>query len=177
MGDPASAPHVQAYQLLLDARDLVSTGSSAGARARDADGRPVDPTHASARSWSLAGALEAASARRLDGHNGEHDSARARAIALAALTAAVRGIPSDNEALRYLEGAIRELAPSQGRRVGVAAMKAKGGRIAVRCLRCRTSYLKRASPGTLAGIRGCPRCGYEGWSYADDERLDRQDAD
>jgi predicted RNA-binding Zn-ribbon protein involved in translation (DUF1610 family) len=176
MGEPQSAPHLQAHQLLRDARDLVARGWSAGARARDAEGRPVDPTHPSARSWSLAGALEAAAARQVDG-DGDGESGRARAIALAALSAAVRGNPSEKRARRYLEGAIREVAPSQGRRVDAAVVKAKDGAVAVRCLRCGTFYARRTRYETHAGTRGCPRCGYQGWAFADGGPLDRHHAD
>jgi predicted RNA-binding Zn-ribbon protein involved in translation (DUF1610 family) len=176
MRDPESAPHAQAHQLLQDTRELVVRGWSAGARARDVEGRPVDPTDPSASSWSLAGALEAAAAGHAKGRDGDGEFARARAIALAALSAAIRGTPSGNEALRYLEGAIRELAPSDGRRFRAATMKAKEGTVAVRCLQCGTTYARRARVGTVAGIPGCPRCGYQGWAFVDAERRDGQDA-
>jgi hypothetical protein len=177
MRDPESAPHTQAHQLLQDARELVVRGWSAGARARDAEGRPVDPTHPSARSWSLAGALEAAAAGQIEGRDGHGELARARAIALAALTAAIRDNPPENEEVRYLERAIRDLAPSQGRKVDGRAIKANDGPIAVRCLRCGTSYRKPAGHVTVAAAQACPRCGYQGWSFADDESRDGQDAD
>ncbi len=115
MGDPEPAPHAEAYQLLVDARDLVLRGWSAGAHARDARRRPVDPTHPSARRWSLAGALEASSARQVKALDGDAELTRERAIAVAALTAAIRGTPSDSQALRYLEAAIHELAPDDAR--------------------------------------------------------------
>ncbi len=131
MGDPESAPRVEAYQLLLAARALVVRGWTAGARARDRQGRPVDPTDPSARSWSLVGALEAASANQGDGRGGDRESARARAIAIAALTAAIRGTPSDDEAVRYLEAAIDELAWKPGRGADAATIAANDDAVAV----------------------------------------------
>jgi hypothetical protein len=82
--NPEPELYLQASQILLNARDLISRGWSRGAAARDGDGRAVDPLHASARSWSLAGALEAVAVERIDGWNDEKEE-RARAIAEAAL--------------------------------------------------------------------------------------------
>lgn len=53
--NPKPELYVQASQILVGARDLVSRGWSGGAAARDGDGRAVDPLDPSARSWSLAG--------------------------------------------------------------------------------------------------------------------------
>jgi hypothetical protein len=177
MRDPEAAPHAQAYRLLRHARELVVGGWTAGARARDKEGRPVDPTDPSARSWSLPGAIEAAVAGHLEGPRGDGELARARGIALAALTAAIRGDQSENDAVRYLDKAIRELGPSQRQRVNGRATKANDATIAVRCLRCGTRYRKEAGHVNLAATQECPKCSYQGWSFADDERGDGQDAD
>jgi rubrerythrin len=179
MGNPEVEVDLQAYQLLLDARDLVIRGRSHGAHARDGEGRAVgravDPSHPSARSWSLAGALEAASADEVDGPSRQTEEARARAIAAAALVAAIRG--DENEALRQLEGAIRELAARQGRTFDAAEVKANGQTTAVRCLRCGTPYTKQARHEILEAAQGCPSCGYQGWSFAKEEPHDRKNSD
>lgn len=175
MGNPESAVHRQAYQLLLDARDLVMSGWSSAAPARDGEGRPVAPSHASARSWSLAGALEAAAARQDEGHDGEK-GARSHAIASAALAAAIRGNPSEAEALRHLEGAIREAAAGDGRQLGSVETTTNDGRTAVRCLRCGTPYRKQATHEVLEAAQGCPSCGYQGWSFAEEAPRDPRHA-
>jgi hypothetical protein len=172
MGNPESAKYRQAYRLLLEARNLVVRGWSSGAPARDSEGRAVEPSHPSARSWSLAGALEAASAR----HGGEKEDSGARAIAAAALAAAIRDGPSENEALRNLEGAVRELAARQRPRSDVTEITGSGETTAVRCLRCRTPYRKQARHEILEAAQGCPNCGYQGWSFAEEQPQDREDA-
>jgi DNA-directed RNA polymerase subunit RPC12/RpoP len=160
MGDPESAPRVRAYQLLRDARALLVRGWTRGARARDADGRAVDATHPSARSWSLAGALEAASARQAGARDGDAEAARARATALVALMAVVR-----------------EQTPSEDREADGAAPKANDGKSGVRCLRCGAFYRRQAGHVSLETAAACPRCGYQGWASAEDEPRDREDAD
>jgi hypothetical protein len=105
--NPKPGLSLQASQILLSARDLVSRGWSHGAAARDGHGRAVDPLHPSARSWSLAGALKAADVKRIDGWNDEKEK-RARAIAEAALATATAREASETEALRDLDRAIRE---------------------------------------------------------------------
>jgi hypothetical protein len=85
--NPEPELYLQASQILLNARDLVSRGWSRGAAARDGEGRAVDPLHASARSWSLAGALAAVVVERIDGNDEKEE--RARAITEAALATAL----------------------------------------------------------------------------------------
>jgi hypothetical protein len=123
---PESELHLQARQILLDARDLVLRGWSCEAAARDGEGRAVDPLHPSARSWSLAGAVEAASARHIDGQN-DAKKKRARAIATAALATAMDGVASQSDALRDLDRTIREAAVVGGGRVQEPELK-KGDR-------------------------------------------------
>src|SRR5687768_16467561 len=106
--NPKSELQSQACQILLEARDLVSRGWSRGAAARDGEGEPVGPSHPSARSWSLAGAVVAASAKVSDGCEGEME-ARAPAMAAAALATAIES-ETENEGLQSLTRAIRDLA-------------------------------------------------------------------
>jgi hypothetical protein len=93
---PDSELHLEACQILLDARDLVLRGWSRGAAARDGEGRAVDPFHPSARSWSLAGAVEVAAAERIDGWDDEK-AEKARAIAEATVATAIGGDASETE--------------------------------------------------------------------------------
>jgi hypothetical protein len=171
MGNPESAQYRQAYRLLLEARDLVVRGWSSGAPARDGEGRAVEPSHPSARSWSLAGALEAASGRR----DGTNEDASARAVASAALAAAVSDSHSESEALRILEGAIRDLKARQRRQLDVVEINTKDPPLAVRCLRCGALYWKHGRREILALVQECPSCGYQGWSFAEPESQDRDD--
>jgi hypothetical protein len=126
--NPESGLNRQASQILLGARDLVSRGWSRGAAARDGDGRAVDPLHPSARSWSLAGALEAAPVERIDGWNDEKEE-RARAIAAAAVATAIGGDASETEALRDLDRAIRETATIGGGRIQTPKLRADKSRL------------------------------------------------
>jgi hypothetical protein len=84
--NPESELHHQASQILLEARALVLRGWSRGAAARDGEGRPVDPSHPAARSWSLPGAVAAASAKVSDRGGGEMERAPAMAAAALATT-------------------------------------------------------------------------------------------
>lgn len=120
--------HLQARQILLDARDLVIRGWSSGAPARDGDGRAVDPLHSAARSWSLAGALEAASAKRIEGWSDESKE-KARAIVAAALATAVGSDASEAEALRDLDRAIRPTASIGGGRIQTPKLPADESRV------------------------------------------------
>lgn len=162
--NPESELHRQASQILLEARDLVSRGWSRGAAARDGEGRAVDPLHSSARSWSLAGAVAAASAKVRDGSKGEME-ARAPAIAARALATAIES-EAENEGLQSLTRAIRELAPANGRRPqassigpdGLGAMRGK----AVRCGICTRELgqegLRLISAGQMVGAFCSPPC-------------------
>jgi hypothetical protein len=161
MGTRERDVQLRACQLLLDARSLVGNGWSGGAPARDGDGNAVDPLHHSAVRWSLVGALDAACARQLDGRGGERDEAKARSLAFAALAAAIDGDGSEDETMGALDRAIREL---------------EAPRITVRCLRCRTHYTKRMSHDVLDAEAGCPRCGYQGWSFVEDALVGGADA-
>jgi hypothetical protein len=89
----------RAQAVLHEARNLVRRGWSQGAAARDAQGNPVDATDPSARSWSLAGALEAAAAMESKAGMSEQDEMRAGLMAAAALAAATgqRGARRDEE--------------------------------------------------------------------------------
>jgi hypothetical protein len=135
--NPEPGLSLQASQILLSARDLVSKGWSRGAAARDGDGRAVDPSHPSARSWSLAGALKAADVERIDGWNDEKEK-RARAIAEAALATAIAREASETEALRDLNRAIRETALISGGRIRVTpgTRVADGANRGARCGVC-----------------------------------------
>jgi hypothetical protein len=126
--NPEPELYLQASQILLNARDLISRGWSRGAAARDGDGRAVDPLHASARSWSLAGALEAVAVERIDGWNDEKEE-RARAIAEAALVTATVGDASETEALRDLNRAIRETASIACGRIQTPELQADESRV------------------------------------------------
>jgi hypothetical protein len=126
--NPEPGLYLQASQILLGARDLVSRGWSRGAAARDRDGRAVNPLHPSARSWSLAGALKAADVARIDGWNDEKEE-RARAIAEAALATAVARDASETEALRDLNHAIRETALIAGGRIQTPMLQTDESRV------------------------------------------------
>jgi hypothetical protein len=115
--NPESELHRQASQILLEARDLVSRGWSRGAAARDGEGRAVDPLHPSARSWSLTGAVEAASAKVSDGRQN-----RAPAMAAAVLATAIESEASD-EGLRGLDRAIRDVTLPEGQRADVVPIE------------------------------------------------------
>jgi hypothetical protein len=173
MGTHQEPEHqAHARQLLLNARDLVVRGWSCGAAARDGEGRAVDPLHPSARSWSIAGALEAASARVAHGRKGEMD-ARAPAIAAAALAAAIEG-EAENEGLQSLTRAIRELAPAKGRRPQASSVgpdgrgairETRGARRTNKAVRCgvctrelRQEGLRLISAGEMVGAFCSPRC-------------------
>ena len=110
--NPESELQSQACQILLEARDFVSRGWSRGAAARDGEGQQVDPSHPSASSWSLAGAVAAASAKVSDRCEGEME-ARAPAMAAAALATTLEGKASDTDGLRGLDRAIRDLTLRQ----------------------------------------------------------------
>ena len=162
--NPESELHRQASQILLEARDLVSRGWSRGAAARDGEGRAVDPLHPSARSWSLAGAVAAASTKVRDGSAGEM-KARAPAIAAAALATATES-EAENEGLQSLTRAIRELAPAEGRRpqassIGPDGRGAMPGK-AVNCGVCTRELgqegLQLISAGRMVGAFCSPPC-------------------
>jgi hypothetical protein len=153
--NPESELHRQARQTLLEARDLVLRGWSRGAAARDGEGEPVDPLHPSARSWSLAGAVAAAAANVSDGRK-SHIEAGASAAALAALATTLESEPSDNEALRGLDRAIRGLAIPEGHQADVVPIQrdqrraARSGRGAQRsngAARCGVCRLELAGEG------------------------------
>lgn len=79
-----------AERLLDDAREFVAGGWCQYAAALDERGRPIEPTSAFARSWSVLGALHRACARSLE------PAEEARAAfeqAKLALTAAVNEVP------------------------------------------------------------------------------------
>jgi hypothetical protein len=155
---PESELHVHACRILLEARHLVVRGWSRGAAARNGEGRAVDPLHPSARSWSVAGALEAASARVTDGPEGETD-ARASAIAAAALTTAIDREATEDEGLRSLTRAIRELDGARAGRDTRGAQRANG---AARCGVCRRELahegLHLISVGQMVGSFCSPHC-------------------
>jgi hypothetical protein len=171
MGTHQEPEHqAHARQILLTARDLVVRGWSCGAAARNGEGREVDPLHPSARSWSIGGALEAASARVADGRKGDTDT-RAPAIAAAALATAIE---AENEGLQSLTRAIRELAPAEGRRPqssstepdGRSAMReTRGARRAGKAVRCGVctrelgqERLRLISAGEMIGAFCSPPC-------------------
>jgi hypothetical protein len=155
---PESELQVHACRILLEARDLVVRGWSRGATARDGEGRAVDPHHPSARSWSLAGAVEAASARVTDGPEGEPD-AKASAIAADALATAIDSEPSEDEGLRRLTRAIRELDGPRAPRDTRGAQHAAGGG---RCGVCRRELAQEGlhliSAGQMVGSFCSPHC-------------------
>jgi hypothetical protein len=144
----------RARQILNDAVELVRSGWSQGAPARNGDGTPVDPADRSARSWSAAGALDAAAGRPRSICTSA-ENARAREIAAAALQLSVS---SDGD--EGLDGRDRTI-----RHLSVAAERPD--EIAVECLRCGSRYAKPASREILAGGAGCPNCAYQGWTFAD----------
>jgi hypothetical protein len=169
--NPELELNVHARQILLNARDLVVRGWSCRAAARDGEGRAVDPLHPSARSWSIAGALEAASARVADGRKGDMD-ARAPAVAAAALATAIES-EAENEGLQSLTRAIRELAPaerrlqassigSDGRRAVRDTRGARRANEAVRCGVCTRELgqegLRLISAGEMVGAFCSPPC-------------------
>jgi predicted nucleic acid-binding Zn-ribbon protein len=41
--------------------------------------------------------------------------------------------------------------------------------VPVQCLSCGSAYVKPAGVGTVKTNPGCPRCGYLGWSFADED--------
>jgi hypothetical protein len=41
--------------------------------------------------------------------------------------------------------------------------------VKVHCLSCGSAYIKPAGRGTVKTNPGCPRCGYLGWSLADED--------
>jgi hypothetical protein len=134
--NPKPELHVDACEILLEARDLIVRGWSHGAAARDGGGRAVDPLHPAARSWSLAGALEAAAARAAQGSGGETE-ARAQAIAAAALATAVESEASADESLHSLALAICELTPPEERRAHGEKAGPNGRRAAQETRRAR----------------------------------------
>jgi hypothetical protein len=143
--NPEPGLHLQARQILLGARDLVRSGWSSGAAARDGDGRPVGPLHFSARSWSLSGAIEAASATRIELWSDECRE-KARAIAEVALATAIGGDASETGALRGLDRAIRETAEPGGGRALTTGREMDGPRAA--------REIRRADR-----VSGAARCG------------------
>jgi hypothetical protein len=79
-----------AEQMLCDAHGLIVSGWCQGADAMDEMGRPIEPSSAFARRWSVAGALERIW-RRSGGYQDE--ALEAFELANLALTAAVRDVP------------------------------------------------------------------------------------
>jgi hypothetical protein len=155
---PESELHVHAGRILLEARDLVVRGWSRGAAARNGEGRAVDPLHPSARSWSVAGALEAASARVTDGPEGETD-AKAPAIAAAALTTAIDSEATEDEGLRSLTRAIRELDGARAGRDTRGAQRANGAGCCGVCRReLAQEGLHLISAGQMVGSFCSPHC-------------------
>jgi hypothetical protein len=146
----------RARQILSDAVELVRSGWSQGAPARDGDGTPVDPADPSARSWSAAGALDAAAGRPRSICTSA-ENVRAREIAAAALQLSLRSDGDSRDGLNGRDGAIRHLSIAAEHR----------DEIAVECLRCGSRYAKPASRDILAGGAGCPTCAYQGWTFAD----------
>jgi hypothetical protein len=153
--NPGSELQSQACQILLEARDLVSRGWSRGAAARDGEGQPVDPLHRSARSWSLAGAVAAASAKVSDGGEGEMEP-RAPAMAAAVLATTLESEASDTDGLRGLDRAIRGLTLRKGHRADAApierdrrrpARNRRGAQRADRVARCGVCRLELAGEG------------------------------
>ncbi len=41
--------------------------------------------------------------------------------------------------------------------------------VTVHCLSCGSAYIKPAGGGTVKTNPGCPKCGYLGWSLADED--------
>jgi hypothetical protein len=153
--NPESEQQSQACQILLEARDLVLRGWSRGAAARDGEGQPVDPLHPSARSWSLPGAVAAASAKVSDRSEGEME-ARAPAMAAAALATTLESKASDDEGLRGLDRAIRDLTLQRGQQADAvpterdrrrAARNTRGAQRANGVARCGVCRLELAAEG------------------------------
>ncbi len=169
---PESELHRQASQILLEARDLVLRGWSRGAAARDGEGQPVGPSHPSARSWSLTGAVAAASAKVSDGCEGEME-AKAPAMAGAALATAIESA-AENEGLQSLTRAIRELARAEGQQPQASSVEPNGrgamrenrsarpANKAVRCGVCTSELdqegLRLISAGKMVGAFCSPPC-------------------
>ena len=148
--NPESELHRQASQILLEARGLVLRGWSRGAAARDGEGRPVDPLHPSARSWSLPGAVAAASAKVSD-HSGSGMEARAPAVAAAALATTLESKASENKRLRGFDRAIRDLTVREGQANAVPIERdrrpASGAQRANRAARCGVCTRELAGEG------------------------------
>ena len=171
--NPESELQVHARQILLDARDLVVRGWSQGAAARDGQGRAVDPLNPAARSWSLAGALDAAAARASSNGHADEMEAKAQAIAAAALATALESEASENESLQSIARAIRELK-LRNRNAPVAeidpqlrpaAGDTRGGRLdgqSVCCGICMRELAQEGlhliSEGQMLGSFCSPRC-------------------
>jgi hypothetical protein len=78
-----------AEQMLADAYELVLAGWCRGAGARDAYGRPIEPSSAFARSWSAPGALARVYMRATTDLDGDLDAFQRANLALAAVVGAV----------------------------------------------------------------------------------------
>ncbi len=90
--DGVRAEIAAAEEMLAEAYELVVSGWCQGAHARDASGRPVEPSSVFARQWSAAGAVERVWRRSADGEAAGLDAFERANLALAA---AVRGLPQD----------------------------------------------------------------------------------
>jgi hypothetical protein len=171
--NPESELHVHARQILLDARELVIRGWSRGAAARDGQGRAVDPQHPAARSWSLAGALEAAAARASSNGHEDEMEAKAQAIAAAGLATALESEASENESLRSIARVIRELTLRKRNapvaeidpHLRPAAGDTRGGRLDAETVCCGVCTRELAqeglhliSGGRMLGSFCSPRC-------------------
>ena len=162
--NPESELQSQACQILLEARDLVLRGWSRGAAARDGEGHPIGPSHPSARSWSLAGAVAAASAKVSDGCEGEME-ARAPTMAAAALATAIDS-EAGNEGPQSLTRAVRELAHAEGHQPQLSSIEPNGrGAVrskAVHCGVCTRELaregLRLISAGKMVGAFCSPPC-------------------
>ena len=111
----ATGPEVLSEEMLAEAYDFVLAGWCQGAAAVDEAGRPVEPSSAFARKWSISGALARVWLR------GPMDAAALESFQRAnlALAAAVRGVPQEwndaegrtlPEALDALAEAVQRLA-------------------------------------------------------------------
>jgi hypothetical protein len=171
--NPESELYVDARQILFDARDLVIRGWSCGAAARDGLGKAVDPLHPAARSWSLAGALEAAATRASSNGPEDEMEGKAQSIAVAALATVLESEASENESLQSLAQGIRELTlRKRNAPVGEidldrrpATGDTRGGRLdgeAVCCGVCTRELAQEGlhliSGGQMLGSFCSPRC-------------------
>jgi hypothetical protein len=165
--------HVLARQILLDARDLVIRGWSHGATARDGQGRAVDPLHPAARSWSLAGALEAAAAKASSNGYEDDMEAKAQAFTAAALATALENESSEDESLQSIARAIHELTLRKRTALAAeidphlrpAARDTRGGRLGGETVCCGVCMRELAqeglhliSGGQMLGSFCSPRC-------------------